>query len=170
MYMVCFLLVIIQEYTCLHQFSYYHAIPCSCNQNCVRISRTSSVIYIPTYLKLRQWPTWCTLALIYNTYTIILYTFRALHALHQEVWIVLMQHLVSSSQSVAVQCTGWERTALQFSLNLYTERPLTERTIPDAESIQSKPPDEEHVTFETCRGLYWTCCKIKQVCIKLVIV
>ena len=25
-------------------------------------------------------------------------------------WTVLMQHLVSSSQSVAVRCTGWERT------------------------------------------------------------
>ena len=32
--------------------------------------------------------------------------------------MVLMQHLVSSSQSVAVRCTGWERT--QFSLNLCT--------------------------------------------------
>ena len=50
--------------------------------------------------------------------------------------IALTQHLVSSSQSVAVQCTGWERTALQFSLNLCTERPLTERTIPDAASMQ----------------------------------
>jgi hypothetical protein len=40
------------------------------------------------------------------------------------------------SQSVAVRCTGWERTALQFSLNLCTGWPLTERTIPDAASIQ----------------------------------
>jgi len=31
-----------------------------------------------------------------------------------------MQHLVSSSQSVAVRCTGWERTAPHFSLNLCT--------------------------------------------------
>ena len=31
-------------------------------------------------------------------------------------WVVLMQHLVSSSQSVVVRCTVWERTALQFSL------------------------------------------------------
>ena len=51
-------------------------------------------------------------------------------------WIVLMQHLVSSSQSVAIRCTGWERTAEQFSLNLCTGWPLTGRTIPDAASIQ----------------------------------
>ena len=51
-------------------------------------------------------------------------------------WIVLMQHLVSSSQSVAVRRTGWERTAEQFSLNLCTGRPLTEGTIPDVASIQ----------------------------------
>jgi len=35
--------------------------------------------------KLRQWPTWCTLALFYNTSTTILYMFRALYAHHQEV-------------------------------------------------------------------------------------
>ena len=34
---------------------------------------------------LRQWPTWYTLALFYNTSTTILYMFRALHAHHQEV-------------------------------------------------------------------------------------
>ena len=50
-------------------------------------------------------------------------------------WIILMQHLVPSSRSVAVRCTGWERTAEQFSLNLCTGRPLTERTIPDAASV-----------------------------------
>ena len=31
-------------------------------------------------------------------------------------------------------------------------------------------PDDEHVMHETCRGLWWTYCKTKQVCIKLVIV
>jgi len=40
-------------------------------------------------------------------------------------WIVLMQHLVSPSQSVTIRCTSWERTALQFSLNLCTGWPLT---------------------------------------------
>ena len=33
--------------------------------------------------KLRQWPTWCTLALFYDTSTTVLYMFRALHAHHQ---------------------------------------------------------------------------------------
>ena len=56
---------------------------------------------------LRQWPTSCALALFYNTSTTILYVFRALHAHRQEVETVLMQHLVSSSQSVVVRCTGW---------------------------------------------------------------
>jgi len=31
---------------------------------------------------LRQWPTWCTLALFYNTSTTALYMFRVLHAYH----------------------------------------------------------------------------------------
>ena len=48
-----------------------------------------------------------------------------------------MQHLVSSSQSVAVQ---------------RTERPLTERTIPDAASVQLAP-DDEHLMLETCGGM-----------------
>ena len=34
---------------------------------------------------LRQWPTWYTLDLFYNTFIIILYMFRALYAHHQEV-------------------------------------------------------------------------------------
>ena len=39
-----------------------------------------------TYLiHLRQWPTWYTLALFYNTFIIIHYMFRALYAHHQEV-------------------------------------------------------------------------------------
>ena len=43
----------------------------------------------------------------------------------------------AASQSVAVWCTGWERTAEQSSPNLCTGRPLTERTIPDAATISS---------------------------------
>ena len=49
-------------------------------------------------------------------------------------WIVLMQHLVSFSQSVAVRCTGWER-----AISLPTCAPdghLQRVTIPDAASIQ----------------------------------
>ena len=53
-------------------------------------------------------------------------------------WIVFMQHLVSSPQSVAVRCTG---------------RPLTESddTVCCINTIQT--PDDEHIMLETCRGL-----------------
>jgi len=40
----------------------------------------------------------------------------------------------------------------EFSPNLCTGRPLTERTIPDATSIQFNPPDDEHIILKTCRG------------------
>ena len=69
---------------------------------------------------LRQWPTWCTLALFYNTFIAFLYVFRALYAHHQEVdlyWCSIWYRPLS----VVVRCTG---------------RPLTERTVPDAASIQ----------------------------------
>ena len=36
-------------------------------------------------INLRQWPTWYTLALFYNTFIIIFYMFRALYVHHQEV-------------------------------------------------------------------------------------
>ena len=57
--------------------------------------------------------------LFYKTSTTILYVFRALHVYDQEVelyWCIWYRH----SQLVAVRCTGWERTAEQFSLNLCT--------------------------------------------------
>ena len=38
-------------------------------------------------------------------------------------------------------------------LNLCTGRRLTGRTIPDAASIQLKPPDDKHGMLETCSGL-----------------
>ena len=52
-------------------------------------------------------------------------------------WIVLMQHLVSSSQSVAVRCTGWDRTAEQFSLNLSWPESLFWQWRMHKETIQS---------------------------------
>ena len=86
--------------------------------------------------KRRQWPTWCKLALFYNTSTTILYMFRALHTHHQEVELFWCSIWYRHSQSVAIRWTGWERTALQFSLTLFTGWPLTERSIPDAAPIQ----------------------------------
>ena len=63
-----------------------------------------------------------------------------------------------------------EDCAEQFCLNLRTERPVTESDDTRCCINTIQPPDDEHVMLETCRGLYWTYCKIKQVYIKLVIV
>ena len=38
-----------------------------------------------SWYNLRQWPTWYTIALFYNTFFILFYMFRALYAHHQEV-------------------------------------------------------------------------------------
>ena len=50
--------------------------------------------------------------LFYNTFIIFLYMFRALCAHHQEVEIVLYSILYRHTLSVAVRCTGWDRTAV----------------------------------------------------------
>ena len=50
----------------------------------------------------------------------------------------MMQHLVSSSQSVATRCTG---------------RPLTESDDTRFCINTVQPPDDERVMLETCRGL-----------------
>jgi hypothetical protein len=34
--------------------------------------------------------------------------------------------------------------------------------------MQFWPPDDEHMLLETCRGMKWTYCKTKILCIKLV--
>jgi hypothetical protein len=47
----------------------------------------ASLVHITLYcvfLHLRQWPTWYTIALFYNTFIMIHYMFRALYAHHQE--------------------------------------------------------------------------------------
>jgi len=75
-------------------------------------------------LHLRQWPTWCTLALFYNTFIAFLYMFRALHAHHQEVelyWCSIWYRPLSKWPSGAQ--VGRELN--QFSLNLCT-RPFTD--------------------------------------------
>ena len=57
-----------------------------------------AIICVPKLSVLRQWPTWCTLALFYNTSTTILYMFRTLHAHHQEVelyWCSIRYHPLS---------------------------------------------------------------------------
>jgi len=49
----------------------------------ILLVRTTSVISTPTdYYKLRQWPTWCTLALFYNTSItfLIYFTIRPLYS------------------------------------------------------------------------------------------
>ena len=62
--------------------------------------------------------------------------FQALNAYHQEAnCIDAVSGIVLSVSGRSVHRLR-EKTGLQFSLNLCTERPLSERTIPDAVSIQ----------------------------------
>ena len=59
---------------------------------------------------LRQWPTWYTLALFYNTFIIILYMFRALYAHHQEVelyWYSIWYRHSVSGRAVHRTATDW---------------------------------------------------------------
>jgi hypothetical protein len=92
---------------------------------------------------------------------LLYFTIRLLNPLHVSSimcsspggWIVFMQHLVSSSQSVVVRRTGWERTALQFSLNLCAGRPLPESDDTRCCINTIQPPDDEHIMLQTCRGL-----------------
>jgi hypothetical protein len=59
--------------------------------------------------KLRQWPTWFILQYVhYNPLHVSSITCSSSGG-----WIVLMQHLVSSSQSVALRCTGRPLTMLK---------------------------------------------------------
>ena len=58
--------------------------------------------------------------------------------------IIRRLHCIDAASGIVLSVSGcpvhgWERTNLQFSLNLCTVRPLTERTIPDAASIQCNP-------------------------------
>ena len=81
------------------------------NRRNTRRSSTTFLCFVDrtSWYKLRQWPTWCTLALLYNMSITILYRFQALYIYSTSGGsVVFMQHLVSSSQSVAVRCTGWE--------------------------------------------------------------
>ena len=65
-----------------------------------------------SWYNLRQWATWYTLDLFYNTFIIILYVFRALYAHHQEVELYWCSIWYRYSQQVAFRCTGWEKTAV----------------------------------------------------------
>ena len=79
-------------------------------------------------------------------------------------WILLMQHQVSSSQSVTFRCKVWV-----FSQTVH--RTVTEWEDDTRCCINKiQPADDEHIILETCRVLKETHCKIKKVCIKLVIV
>ena len=73
--------------------------------------------------------------------------------------IIRRSNCIDAASGIVISVSGRpvhrlrENWLNQFSLNLCTGRPLTERTIPDAASIQFRPPDDEHVMLETCRGL-----------------
>ena len=104
-------------------------------------------------LNLRQWPTWYTIIVFYNTFIIILYMFRALYCSSSGGWIVLMQHLVSSlsvSGRPVHRLRGNCRAVLS---QLWTRQPLTGSDDTRCYINTIQPPDDEHVMLETCRGL-----------------
>ena len=65
--------------------------------------------------------------------------------------IALIQHLVSSSQSVAVRWTGWEITLSSLSTCALNGHWLRGRYQMLYEC--NSPPDDEHLMLETCRGM-----------------
>ena len=94
--------------------------------------------------------------------------FRALYAHHQEAelyWCSIWYRPLSQWSSGA----QIERE-LQFSLKLCTGRSMTESDDTRCCINTIQPSDDEHIILGTFRGLNWTYCKMKQVCIKLVIV
>ena len=115
----------------------------------VEDTRTSLIFRVnKSNLKLKQWPTWYTLALFYNTSIAILYVFRALHAHHQEVELYW--------------CNIWYFPLIQWPSSAQFERELSQpvhRTTADWEDDTRccintiQPPDDEHIMLETCRGL-----------------
>jgi len=87
-----------------------------------------------SWYNLRQWPTWYTLALFYNSFTTIPYMFRALHAHHQGVelyWCSIWFHPLSKWPSGA----RIERELSSISTCI-PDSHLLRVTIPDAASIQ----------------------------------
>ena len=94
---------------------------------------------------LRQWPTWYTLALFYNTFVIVLYMFRALYAHHQEVELYW--------------CSFWYRPLSEWPSDAQVGRESVHRTAPDWEDDTRccintvQPPDDEHIMLETCTGM-----------------
>ena len=86
----------------------------------------------PSWYNLRQWPTWYTHALFYNTFITIVYMFRALYSHHQEVELYWCSIWYRHCQSVAVRCTGWERTLP----NCASDSHWLTVTTPDAASVQ----------------------------------
>ena len=105
----------------------------------------------PSYYNLRQWPTWYTLALFYNTFIIIVYIVSSIIRSSSGGWIVLMQHLVSS-----LSLSGCLVHRLRENCSLSTcalDGHLTESddTRCCINTIQS--PDDGCRMLETCRGL-----------------
>ena len=77
-----------------------------------RIRSPCSVTRLILKDNLRQWPTWYTLALFYNSFIMFLYMFRALYSHRQEAELYWCSIWYRHSQSVAVRCTGWEINSL----------------------------------------------------------
>ena len=82
--------------------------------------------------------------------------------------LIIMRIYCIDTASGIVTRSHWPTGAqVENARNLCTGRPPDD-TRCCINTIQ--PTDDEHITLVTCRGLEQTYCKIKQVCIKLVIV
>jgi len=78
--------------------------------------------------------------LFYNEFIIYLYMFRARSAHHQEVKIVLYSIWYRHTET-----SEWSKTNLNQSRDSVWRYQML--------YIQISPPDDEHIEFETCRGI-----------------
>ena len=103
------------------------------------------------FFKLRQWPTWCSLALFYNKSTTILYMFLTLtrtcyHQEDEQYWCNIWYGPVSQ----------WPSRA-QVEIEPVSSQPV-HRTATDWEDDTRccintvQPPDDKRIMLETCRG------------------
>jgi len=77
--------------------------------------------------------------------------FRASSAHLQEDTVVHMQHMVLSQFMLACLCTASHSSCVPTGHQKLSSRV----TVPYAACIQLYPPEDEHLTLETCRGEYY---------------
>jgi len=132
--------------------------PLHVSSTVVLIIRRSKLYYTASGItSLCRWPSdLMHKFLFYNKFIVFLYMFRALCAHHQEVKIALYSLWYRHTET-----SEWSKvTKIQFYINMSTLhfgnfRPLTcfSVTITRCCIMQFRPPDDEHIVLETCRGI-----------------